>query len=201
MRTQLAKWIVNVLKHLKGEGQAGLFIGEINVSTMSALSELKESADFSQYDFKFKKRVAAGRCTHYLIAEGECESGKVAFKCTLAASKAESKKTNPVLGHDQKKNTHEGQSVRDAHAVSKTKIDAYIQYSSDDNFIHQGPRAVVPALVIIDEVLSQDKMLIKGSSIKFRFKNALLVDELWVYDMQSRCGKRGDTILFTVQTK
>jgi hypothetical protein len=197
MRSQLAKWIVNVLKHLKRDGQDGLFIAEMRISSGGVLSDLTENADFNQYTYDIKKRQVAGRQLFYLSAAVESEQGKVLFKCTLV----ESVNTNPDFSANHNVSVLEEIPVKDAHTINKASVDAYIQYSNDDNVIHRGGDAVIPAVVIIDEVFALDQMLTSAPSVRFRFKNALLVDQQWEYDIQTRRGMRGDKILFTVQVK
>ncbi len=211
MNTEFAKWVSRILKNLKEDDQDAYVIAEIDVSAQAPLMHL--SADDACHDYDcYVSRKSSGRVSiQYLEASNRSPDRPVRFMCKLTkkleVEPIEQMKDKPNSGHvrwtDNLVEEGPQMDMKDSdptsRAVSEDAIRAYITTTGDSNTIHQGERAIVPAVVLIDEVLSVDDSLLENRALKFKFKKPLRVNELWMYDHENHRGKRADETLFTVR--
>ncbi len=208
MNTEFAKWVSRILENLKEDDQDAYVIAEIHVSAQAPLMHLSGADACDDYDYCVSRKSSGRVSIQYLEASYRSPGRPVRFMCKLTKKQ----ELEPVNDKSDSRHVHwthdlveEGppmdmkDSDPSARVVSMDAIRAYIRSSGDLNSIHQGKRAIVPAVVLIDEVLSVDDRLLENRALKFKFKKPLRVNELWMYDLENHCGKRVDETLFTVR--
>ncbi len=208
MNTEFAKWVSCILKNLKEDDQDAYVIAEIDVSAQAPLMHLSADDACHDYDYSVSRKSSGRVSIQYLEASYRYPEKPVRFMCKLTKKQEVGPvKDKPNSGHvhltDDLVEEEPTMDMKDpdltSRAVSADAIRAYITTTGDSNSIHQGERAIVPAVVLIDEVLSVDDSLLENRALKFKFKKPLRVNELWMYDHENHRGKRADETLFTVR--
>ncbi len=208
MNTEFAKWVSRILENLKEDDQDAYVIAEIDVSAQAPLMHLSADDACDDYDYSVSRKSSGRVSIQYLEASYRSPERPVRIMCKLTkkqevGSVKDKPDSRQVHLTDDLVEEEPPMDMKDPdpsiRAVSMDAIRTYITTTGDLNSIHQGNRAIVPAVVLIDEVLSFDDRLLENRALKFKFKKPLRVNELWMYDYENHRGKRADETLFTVR--